>query len=242
MALDKGRLEEIATAIALMYDPEVYSKLKTEINKPMADIPAGHALNINWDNIVNSYKVIKDFLKETLYKEDMSMENIGSKLVQRGTNGGIKVGDIYTTTPLNNGAIASNSGIAYKDSDGMLKYTNNFAEFRKLTNTISKDEMNIVEKLDINGTFDIYGTSRVITLNEKAKNYKVLMIKAAGTTEDIHFLLMIPGQRVTSRDGTRYGGGAISALWNGGLQVTVNHYPGPKDGYSGKVEGVWGLI
>ena len=37
MALDKGRLEEIATAIALMYDPEVYSKLKTEINKPMAD-------------------------------------------------------------------------------------------------------------------------------------------------------------------------------------------------------------
>ena len=34
MALDKGRLEEIATAIALMYDPEVYSKLKTEINKP----------------------------------------------------------------------------------------------------------------------------------------------------------------------------------------------------------------
>lgn len=71
MALDKGRLEEIATAIALMYDPEVYSKLKTEINKPMADVPAGHALNINWDNIVNSYKVIKDFLKETLYKEDM---------------------------------------------------------------------------------------------------------------------------------------------------------------------------
>lgn len=172
MALDKGRLEEIATAIALMYDPEVYSKLKTEINKPMADVPAGHALNINWDNIVNSYKVIKDFLKETLYKEDMSMENVGSKLVQRGTSGGIKVGDIYTTTPLNNGAIASNSGIAYKDSDGIIKYTNNFTEFRKLTNTISRDDMNTVEKLDVNGSFEMWGGSRTITLNENAKNIR----------------------------------------------------------------------
>ena len=27
MALDKSRLDEIATVIALMYDPEVYSKL-----------------------------------------------------------------------------------------------------------------------------------------------------------------------------------------------------------------------
>lgn len=88
MALNKGRLEEIATAIALMYDPEVYSKLKTEINKPMADVPAGHALNINWDNIINSYKIITDFLKETLYKEDMSMENIGNKLYKEGQMGG----------------------------------------------------------------------------------------------------------------------------------------------------------
>ena len=153
MALDKERLEEIATAIALMYDPEVYSKLKTEINKPMADIPAGHALNINWDNIVNSYKVIKDFLKETLYKEDMSMENIGSKLVQRGTNGGIKVGDIYTTTPLNNGAIASNSGIAYKDSDGMVKYTNNYDSFRNL---IQINKNGIVEDIRMAGKVVTY--------------------------------------------------------------------------------------
>lgn len=128
MALDKGRLEEIATAIALMYDPEVYSKLKTEINKPMADVPAGHALNINWDNIVNSYKVIKDFLKETLYKEDMSMENVGSKLVQRGTSGGIKVGDIYTTTLLNSN-FPSGSGIAYKATDGKIQYCNDYSKF-----------------------------------------------------------------------------------------------------------------
>ena len=120
MALDKGRLEEIATAIALMYDPEIYSKLKTEINKPMADIPVGHALNINWDNITNSYKIIKDFLKETLYKEDMSMENVGSKIVQRGTSGGIKVGDIYSTTALTN-TFPTGSGIAYKGTDGVIK-------------------------------------------------------------------------------------------------------------------------
>ena len=132
MALDKGRLEEIATAIALMYDPEVYSKLKTEINKPMADIPAGHALNINWDNIVNSYKVIKDFLKETLYKEDMSMENIGSKLVQRGTNGGIKVGDVYcgniiTSTVATNNFVPQ---VAYRDNNGYLQFCNDKEKFQ----------------------------------------------------------------------------------------------------------------
>ncbi|MHD0315237.1 MAG: hypothetical protein OGM09_01410 [Fusobacterium varium] len=133
MALDKGRLEEIATAIALMYDPEVYSKLKTEINKPMADIPAGHALNINWDNIVNSYKVIKDFLKETLYKEDMSMENIGSKLVQRGTNGGIKVGDIYSSTSMID-TFKSGSGIAYKTTEGVIQYCNDYSKFFEVVN------------------------------------------------------------------------------------------------------------
>lgn len=128
MALNKARLEEIATAIALMYDPEIYSKLKTEINKPMADIPVGHALNINWDNITNSYKIIKDFLKETLYKEDMSMENVGSKVVQRGASGGIKVGDIYTTTALTN-TFPAGSGIAYKGADGVIKYCSNYDKF-----------------------------------------------------------------------------------------------------------------
>lgn len=142
MALDKGRLEEIATAIALMYDSEVYSKLKTEINKPMADVPAGHALNINWDNIVNSYKVIKDFLKETIYKEDMSMENVGSKLVQRGTNGGIKVGDVYCENIITTVAATNNfvPQIAYKDNNGYIQFCNdkgkfqNWVEVQKLIN------------------------------------------------------------------------------------------------------------
>lgn len=241
MALDKGRLEEIATAIALMYDPEVYSKLKTEINKPMADVPAGHALNINWDNIINSYKIIKDFLKETLYKEDMSMENIGNKLVQRGANGGIKVGDIYTTTPLNNKAIASNSGIAYKDSDGIIKYTNNFAEFRKLTNTISRDDMNTIEKLDINGSFEMWGGSRTITLNENAKKYKVIVVKAGGSKYDVHFLLLIPNQYIRTREHDRNGGGEIELIWNGATTITATHYT-HRDGKIGEVAGVWGII
>jgi|GEM_PF-5767741 len=133
MALDKGRLEEIATAIALMYDPEIYSKLKTDINKPMADIPVGHALNINWDNIANSYKIIKDFLKETLYKDDMSMENVGSKVVQRGATGGIKVGDIYcgdirTTTLATNSFVPQ---IAYRDNDGNIKFCNDKGKFQE---------------------------------------------------------------------------------------------------------------
>lgn len=132
MALNKGRLEEIATAIALMYDPEVYSKLKTEINKPMADVPAGHALNINWDNIVNSYKIIKDFLKETLYKEDMSMENVGSKVVQRGANGGIKVGDVYCGNIITSTAATNNfvPQIAYKDNNGYIQFCNDKEKFQ----------------------------------------------------------------------------------------------------------------
>ena len=241
MALDKGRLEEIATAIALMYDPEVYSKLKTEINKPMADVPAGHALNINWDNITNSYKIIKDFLKETLYKEDMSMENMGSKVVQRGTNGGIKVGDIYTTSPLNNGAIASNSGVAYKDSDGMIKYTNNFAEFRKLTNTISKDDMNAIEKLDTNGSFEMWGGTRTITLTEKAKKYRVIAAKAGGSQADVQFMLLLPNQLVKAREHDRNGGGEIHLIWDGATIITVSHYT-HRDGRTGQVAGVWGII
>lgn len=241
MALDKSRLDEIATVIALMYDPEVYSKLKTEINKPMADVPAGHALNINWDNIANSYKIIKEFLKETLYKEDMSMENVGNKLVQRGEKGGIKVGDIYTTTAFNSGSIPKNCGIAYKDSDGMIKYTNNFAEFRKLTNTISKDEMSVVEKIDTNGTFDMWGGTRTITLNEKANKYKVLMIKAGGSTMDVHFLILIPNQLVKTREHDRNGGGEMHILWDGSTNIRVNHYT-HRDGKTGRCEGVWGLL
>ena len=241
MALDKSRLDEIATVIALMYDPEVYSKLRTEINKPMADVPAGHALNINWDNIVNSYKIIKDFLKETLYKEDMSMENVGNKLVQRGASGGIKVGDIYTTTTFNSGAIPKNCGIAYKDSDGMIKYTNNFAEFGKLTNTISRDEMNVVEKVDTNGSFQMRGGTRTITLNEKAKKYRVLMIKAGGSTMDIHFMLLLANQTVKARDHDRNGGGEIHITWDGGTNVRVTHLT-HRDGLTGQVDGVWGLL
>lgn len=241
MALDKSKLDEIATVIALMYDPEVYSKLKTEINKPMADVPAGHALNINWDNIANSYKIIKEFLKETLYKEDMSMENVGNKLVQRGEKGGITVGDIYTTTAFNSGSIPKNCGIAYKDSDGMIKYTNNFEEFRKLTNTISKDEMSVVEKIDTNGTFDMWGGTRTITLNEKAKKYKVLMIKAGGSTMDVHFLMLIANQWVKTREHDRNGGGEMHILWDGNTTIRVNHYT-HRDGRTGRCEGVWGVL
>lgn len=180
MALDKGRLEEIATAIALMYDPEVYSKLKTEINKPMADVPAGHALNINWDNIVNSYKVIKDFLKETVYKEDMSMENVGSKLVQRGTSGGIKVGDVYCGNVITSTAATNNfvPQIAYKDNNGYIQFCNdkgkfqNWIEVQKLiswTKIWSGSQQGDITHNDISGYNEILfiysKEGRIISLN-----------------------------------------------------------------------------
>ncbi|WP_373077293.1 hypothetical protein [Fusobacterium varium] len=242
--LDKNELERMIDKITEVENPEVYAKEETHLNKPIKNIKFGHILNINWDNLVNTFKIIKIFFKETVLKQDVDNKNTAGKIVQRNLDKSIEVGDIYcSSTVKTEGTIPEGAGLPYKNpKNGEIEWTNNMEAVRKHTGTISLDDMNAVEKVDVNGSFNIYGGSRSITLNEKAKKYKVLMIKAGGTDSDIHFLIMIPGQRIISRDGTRYGGGSISALWNGELQVTVNHYPGPKDGYTGRVEGVWGLI
>lgn len=242
--LDKNELERMIDKITEVENPEVYAKEETHLNKPIKNIKFGHILNINWDNLVNTFKIMKAFFKETVLKQDVDNKNTAGKIVCRNIDKSIEVGYIYcSSTVKTEGTIPEGAGLPYKNpKNGEIEWTNNMEAVRKHTGTISLDDMNAVEKVDINGSFNIYGGSRSITLDEKAKKYKVLMIKAGGTESDIHFLIMIPGQRIASRDGVRYGGGAISALWNGELQVTVNHYPGPKDGYTGRVEGVWGLI
>lgn len=242
--IDIKELENLPTAITEVENPEVYSKDINHINKPIKNIKFGHLLNINWDNLAGAFTLIRKFLAEAIYKKDVDNKNTAGKIVCRNADNSIEIGDIYcSSTVKTEGTIPEGAGLPYKNPiSGEIEWTNNMEAVRKHTGTISLDDMNAVEKVDVNGSFNIYGGSRSITLDEKAKKYKVLMIKAGGTGDDVHFLIMIPGQRITSRDGTRYGGGSISALWGGELQVTVNHYPGPKDGYTGRVEGVWGLI
>lgn len=54
-------LENVISQMTEVYKPEIYSTDVNVINKPMADIPAGHILNINWDNIYNSFKLLTQF-------------------------------------------------------------------------------------------------------------------------------------------------------------------------------------
>lgn len=59
-------LKLVISKIVEVYKPEIYDTEVTVLNKPMADIPAGHILNINWDNICGSFKALVEVNKESL--------------------------------------------------------------------------------------------------------------------------------------------------------------------------------
>ncbi|MGL5718585.1 MAG: hypothetical protein ACRCX2_36610, partial [Paraclostridium sp.] len=98
-----------------------------------------------------------------------------------------------------------------------------------------------IVKIDKDGTFNIGGGSRTINLTEDVKNYKMLMIKAGGQTNDVLFLNLIAGQWVKSKCGDRGGSGTIHVLWDGGTTIRVNHYL-DRDYREGRCEGVWGIM
>ncbi|MEG0135810.1 MAG: hypothetical protein RR795_01195 [Cetobacterium sp.] len=54
-------LEDVISNITEVYKPEIYSTDVNTLNKPMADIPTGHILNTNWDNLCNSLKLLTNF-------------------------------------------------------------------------------------------------------------------------------------------------------------------------------------
>lgn len=235
----KGDIDKIATTIALMYDVNVYEKTLPYLNKPMANIAAGHALNINWDNITEKFNIVKQFLSYAIYQEDISSENTANKIVKRDTNKKIKVENIILPTPIN---ADFENNFAYKTSSGEFGFTNDSAKIRKMLDvpTFSEAVKDIV-KLDTNGTFEMWGGSRTITLTKDVEKYKVLIIKAGGSTSDVHFLILIPNQWVKAREHDRNGGGEIHILWDGNTTIRVNHYT-HRDGRTGRCEGVWGLL
>lgn len=235
----KSDIDKIATTIALMYDVNIYEKTLPYLNKPMANIAAGHALNINWDNITEKFNIIKNLLTYAIYQEDISTENIENKIVKRGSDKKIKVENIILPAPINENF---ENNIAFKTSSGELGFTNNSEKIRKMLNVPTFDEaIKEIRKLDTNGTFEMWGGSRTITLSEEAKKYKVLIIKAGGSTSDVHFLILIANQWIKTREHDRNGGGEMHILWDGTTSIRVNHHI-HRDGRAGRCEGVWGLL
>lgn len=242
--LDRKELDKMINKIVEVENPDVYSKKETDFNKPISNIKFGHILNVNWDNIVKTFNIIQKFFKETVLNQDVSTDNVANQIVKRNADKSIEVGDIYSSSNIITGTMPDNSGIAFKNPvSGEIEFTKDYASFRKLTNTISQDDMNAVERLDINGSgdFGIGGGSRTITLNEKAKKYRVLAIRMSPKNSRYNTYILLPNLSSGSADENRNGGGTIKATWNGETEVTVN-YSQWRDGASGHVAGVWGVI
>lgn len=243
--LDRNELNNIATNITEVENPDVYSKDVQHINKPISNIKFGHILNTNWDNIVNTFKLIQKFFKETVLNQDVDSNNTANKIVKRNADKSIQVGDIYTSSAVNSNATLPNGvGLAYKNNTtGEIEFTNNYTAFRNLTNTISRDDMNVIERVDKNnsGVFTMWGGSRTIALDEKAKKYRVLIIKAGGSQYDVHYLMLLPNELIKTREHDRNGGGYMELRWDGETSIRVYH-EAHRDGRTGTIQGVWGLL
>ena len=129
--LDRKELDRIATLVGEVENPDVYSKDEKYINKPISNIKFGHILNVNWDNILNTFRIIQKFFKETVLNQDVSTDNIANQIVKRNADKSIEVGDIYSNTQLED-IFENGSGIAFKGKDGVLRYCKNYKEFFKI--------------------------------------------------------------------------------------------------------------
>lgn len=242
--LDRKELEEMATEMTEVKNPDVYSRDKKHINKPIANIKFGHLLNINWDNILNTFKILQKFFRETVLKQDVSSDNLENKIVLRNADKSIQVGDIYSSSKINDkGAIPDGAGIPYKDpKSNEIVFTKDYTAFRKITNTVSRDDMAVIKRLDKgNASFKTRGGSRVIDLIDEAKKYKIIIIRMSADNGIYGFYLLLPNIVGGLSDLNRHGGGFINATWDGATKITVN-FSGWRDGGTGGVDGVWGLM
>lgn len=138
--LDKNELERMIDKITEVENPEVYAKEETHLNKPIKNIKFGHILNINWDNLVNTFKIIKVFFKETVLKQDVDNKNTATKIVCRNADKSIEVGDIYCSSPINNNPFPAKIGLAYKNMEtGEIIFTENYKEIMQLAGEIYKE-------------------------------------------------------------------------------------------------------
>lgn len=139
--LDRKELDRMATVLTEVENPDIYAKDEKHINKPISNIKFGHILNINWDNILNTFRIIQKFFKETVLNQDVATDNTANKIVKRNADKSIEVGDIYCNEIKTNIPAVSefNSEIAFRDKNGVIKFCNNgelIQEFVKINKLI----------------------------------------------------------------------------------------------------------
>lgn len=138
--IDTEELEKLPTIITDVENPEVYSKDINHINKPIKNIKFGHLLNINWDNLTGAFTLIRKFLAEAIYKQDVDNKNTATKIVCRNADKSIEVGDIYCSSPINNNPFPAKIGLAYKNMEtGEIIFTENYKEIMQLAGEIYKE-------------------------------------------------------------------------------------------------------
>lgn len=130
--LDRKELDRLATNMTEVENPDVYSKDENHINKPISNIKFGHILNINWDNIVNTFKIIQSFLKQAVLNQDVTTDSVENKIVKRNADKSIEVGDIYCDEIKTDIPASSefNPEIAFRDKNGVIKFCNDKVQFQ----------------------------------------------------------------------------------------------------------------
>ena len=139
--IDTKELEKLPTIITDVENSKDYSKDINHINKPIKNIKFGHLLNINCDNLAGAFTLIKKFLAEGIYKQDVDNKNTAAKIVCRNADKSIEVGDIYSNSELEE-IFEAGSGIAFKGKDGVIRYCKNYENFFKIVKPNPKFEKN----------------------------------------------------------------------------------------------------
>ena len=242
--MDLNNLNFLARVINTVVDPSVYEKNRNYINKPMEDIPFGHILNVNWDNIAGSFNIIRDYMTQAVYVDLISATNTANKLVLRGTGGGIQVGDIFTNTAIGAATFNNSVGIAYKGADGKINYSNNFESLREAIGAQKAGEETPPINLLWDGNITLSNNSSIITLNNDARKYSVLVGVACphigdGRPQDT--VLVFPNFQTGITAMNRNGGSYAFFLWDGGVSVTLRSQ-GWRDGGSSTFTRVYGLL
>ena len=223
--MDMNNLNFLATRIQEVFDPSVYEKNRGYINKPMEDITFGHLLNINWENITDSFNVLKNYALQAVYVDIVSQANTPNTLVMRGSAGGIQVGDIFTDTAIGNVGLTNGIGIAYKGADNKINYTTNYDSIRSLIGAKKAGESDV--NLLWSGNISLRDSSTIVTLPDDARKYSVLVGYVAPNRWEgrppISVLLM-PNLDAGGSAENRNGGASAHFLWDGGVSVSLRSH------------------
>lgn len=238
--MDMNNLNFLATRIQEVFDPAIYEKNRGYINKPMEDITFGHLLNINWENITDSFNVLKNYMLQAVYVDIVSNENKPNTLVMRGASSGIQVGDIFTNTAIGNTALTNGIGIAYKSSDGKINYTTNYDSIRSLIGAKKAGESNL--QLLWSGPITLRDKSTILTLPTVTKDYSMLLgYVDPYDGKSPHSVMIVADQISGTSEIGRHGGGEATFLWDGGVSITLRS-KGHRDGGQSTFYKIYGVL